>query len=71
MEITKHTLVSDILKEHGDLAEVMEIFGLKKVGSYRFRKFITQFITVRTAALVHRVPLDRLIKMLQKATKSS
>ena len=69
MQITKDTRVSDILKEYGDIAEVMEIFGLKKVGSYRFRKFITQFITVRTAAFVHRVPLDRLIKMLEKATR--
>ena len=31
MEINKNTYVSDILKEHGDLAEVMEIFGVKRV----------------------------------------
>ena len=30
MKITAKTMVSEILKEHGDIAEVMEIFGVKK-----------------------------------------
>ena len=28
MEITKDTRVADILKEYGDIADVMEVFGL-------------------------------------------
>jgi len=67
MEITKGTYVSDILKEHGDIAEVMEIFGVKRVGGYGVRKFLTRFITVRTAAFVHRIPLDNFLGMLQVA----
>ncbi|MDX2361245.1 MAG: DUF1858 domain-containing protein [Crocinitomicaceae bacterium] len=67
MEITKKTYVSQILKEYGDIAEVMEMFGVKRVGNYGFRKFITRFITVRTAAFVHRVPLDEFIGQLNKA----
>jgi hypothetical protein len=67
MKITEKTYVSDILKEFGDIADVMEIFGVKRVGGYGLRKFITKFITVKTAAFVHRVPLDKFILMLEKA----
>jgi len=67
MEITEKTYVSDILKEYGDMADVMELFGVKRVGEYGFRKFITRFITVKTAAFVHRVPLDKFIKILNTA----
>jgi hypothetical protein len=67
MKITPSTYVSDILKEYGDIAGVMEIFGVKRVGGYGFRKFITRFITVRTAAIVHRVPLENFTAMLEKA----
>ncbi len=67
MKITRKTYVSDILNEYGDIAEIMEIFGVKRVGGYGFRKFITRFITVRTAAFVHRVPLDSFIGMLETA----
>lgn len=67
MEITKKTYVSQILKEYGDIAEVMEMLGVKRVGNYGFRKFLTRFITVRTAAFVHRVPLDEFIDKLNKA----
>ena len=67
MQITEKTLVSDILKEHGDIAEIMEIFGVKRVGGFGFRKFLTRFITVKTAAFVHGVPLNRFLKMLEAA----
>ena len=70
MKITEKTYVSHILREYGDIAEVMEIFGVKRVGGYGLRKFITRFITVKTASIVHRVPLDSFIAMLEKATSS-
>ena len=69
MKITKKTYVSDILKEHGDIAEIMEIFGVKRVGGFGFRKLLTRLITVRTAAFVHRVPVDNFIKMVESALK--
>jgi hypothetical protein len=67
MKITKKTMVSEILKEHGDIAGIMEIFGIKRVGGYGFRKLITRFISVRTAAFVHRVPLKEFIGMVESA----
>jgi hypothetical protein len=67
MKITKKTMVSEILKEHGDIAGIMEIFGVKRVGGYGFRKLITRFISVRTAALVHRVKLKEFIGMVENA----
>lgn len=68
MEITKKTYVSEILKEYGDIADVMEMFGVKRVGGFGLRKFMTRLITVRTAAFVHRVPLDEFLDQLNKAT---
>ncbi len=67
MKITEKTYVSDILIEYGDIAEIMEIFGVKRVGGYGIRRFITKFITVKTAAFVHRVPLDNFIGMVESA----
>ena len=69
MKITEKTYVSEILKEYGDIADVMEIFGVKRVGGFGLRKFITKFITVKTAAFVHRVPLDKFILMVENAIR--
>lgn len=67
MEITKETKVSDILREYGDIAEVMEVFGIKRVAGYNIRKFITRALTVERAAKVHRVPLDEFLTTLRTA----
>lgn len=67
MEITKETRVSDILKEYGDIADVMEVFGVKRVGRYSLRSFLAKMLTVKTAARVHRVPLDEFLSILEKA----
>ena len=71
MEISKDTRVSDILTEYGDIAGVMEAFGIKRVGRYSVRRFITKALTVENAARVHRVPLDEFLKTLQQAVGSS
>ena len=70
MEITKDTRVSDILTEYGDIAEVMETFGIKRVGRYSVRRIITKALTVENAARVHRVPLDEFLETLQRAVGS-
>ena len=69
MKITKNTYVSEILKEYGDIAEIMELFGVKRVGGFRLRKLLTRFISVKTAAFVHRVPLDNFIGMVETAIR--
>jgi hypothetical protein len=69
MKITEKTYVSDILKEYGDIADVMELFGVHRVGGLWFRKFLTRFITVKTAAFVHGVPLDKFIVMVENAIR--
>ncbi|MFC2038202.1 DUF1858 domain-containing protein [Chloroflexota bacterium] len=71
MDITLNTRVYDILKEYGDIAEVMEVFGVKRVGPFSIRRIITRFITVKTAAFVHHVPSDNFLKMVQNAVKKS
>ncbi len=67
MDITKDTRVSDILEAYGDIAPVMEIFGVKRVGGYSVRKMLTKALTVERAAKVHRVPLDEFLDKLRKA----
>ena len=67
MEITKDTKVSAILQEYGDIADVMEAFGIKRVGRYSFRRMITKALTVERAARIHGVPLDDFLKTLNTA----
>jgi hypothetical protein len=67
MEITKDTRVSDILQEYGDIADVMEVFGIKRIGRYSLRRMITKALTVERAARVHRVPVDEFVDILNEA----
>ena len=69
MEITKDTRVSDILKEYGDIADVMEVFGVQRVGRYSLRAFLSKALTVKTAARIHRVPLDEFLSILEEAVQ--
>jgi hypothetical protein len=70
MEITEDTRVSDILEEYGDIADVMEVFGVQRVGRYSLRTFLAKALTVKTAARIHRVPLDEFLIILNKAVQS-
>jgi len=67
MEITKDTRVSEILEKYGDIADVMEVFGVKRVGGYSLRRFLTKALTVERAARIHKVPLDEFLTTLNKA----
>ena len=67
MKITGKTKVSAILEEYGDIADVMEIFGVNRVARYSFRRMLTNFITVEQAAKVHKVPLPQFLDTLNKA----
>ena len=67
MVITKDTKVSAILEEYGDIADVMEVFGIKRVAGYSVRRFLTKAITVEWAARIHHVPLDEFLDTLHRA----
>jgi hypothetical protein len=67
MEITPNTRVSKILEEYGDIAGVMEAFGVKRVGRYSVRRLLTKLITVRWAARIHNVPMDEFLEMVREA----
>ena len=70
MTITKDTKVFDILEEYGDIADVMEVFGVTRVGKYSVRRLITRALTVERAAKIHKVPLDEFLDILNKAVAS-
>jgi len=70
MEIHKDTRIADILKNYGDIAEVMEIFGIQRVGRYSVRVLAAKALTVEWAARLHRVPLDEFLVILRKAVSS-
>jgi len=67
MDITKDTRVSEILDKYGDIADVMEIFGVKRVSGYSVRRMLTKALTVEWAARVHRVPLAEFLDILRRA----
>jgi hypothetical protein len=69
LEITKDTRVSEILEAYGDIADVMEVFGVKRVARYSLRALAAKALTVEWAARIHRVPLDEFLGILQKATQ--
>jgi len=66
MKITKETIVADILKEYGDIEDVMKAFGVKSVGCYSIRKVIARFLTVERVAKIHKVPLDEFLETLNQ-----
>jgi len=65
--ITEDTKVSEVLDEYGDIADVMEALGMKRVGGLSFRRVVTKAITVKRAAKIHRVPVDELLETLNTA----
>ncbi len=67
LTVTKDTLISDILARYGDIADVMEVFGVKRVGPLSIRRLLGRFLTVERAALVHRVPLDEFLQKVRAA----
>ena len=67
MEIAKDTRISEILKEHGDIADVIEVFGIKRVSGYSVRRLLTKALTAEWAARIHRVPLDEFLNTLRRA----
>ena len=67
MQITKDTRVAAILEEYGDIADVMEVFGVKRVGRYSLRMLAAKAVTVEWAARIHRVPLDEFLQILEQA----
>jgi hypothetical protein len=67
MEITKDTRISAILEEYGDIADVMEVFGVKRVGGYSLRMLAARAVTVEWAARIHRVPLNKFLEILDRA----
>ena len=69
MQITKDTRVSDILDEYGDIADVMEVFGVKRVAGFDIRRLATKALTVEWAARIHRVPLDEFLGILHTAVQ--
>ncbi len=71
MIITKDTRVSSILEEYGDIADIMEAFGIKRVGRYSVRKLATKALTVEWAARIHGVPLDEFLEILNTAVANN
>ena len=67
MEITRDTKVGDILSAYGDIADVMETFGVRRIGRYSFRRLVTKLITVEQAARIHRMPVEDLLTALRAA----
>lgn len=53
--------------KYGDIAGVMEIFGVKRVGKHSLWMFLAKALTVEWAARVHKVPLEEFLRILNQA----
>jgi hypothetical protein len=67
MQVTPDTRISEVLKRYGDIADVMETFGVKRVGRYNFRRLLGKALTVRRAAFAHRISVEEMVHSLQSA----
>lgn len=67
MKVTRDTRVSAILEEYGDIADVMEVFGVKRVARYSLRWLAAKAVTVEWAARIHRIPLAEFLEILNRA----
>ena len=65
--VTPETKIGDVLARYGDIADVMEALGVKRVGRYNVRRLISKLITVKRAAIVHKLPLEEMVSKLQTA----
>lgn len=70
MEITKDTRVGDILDRYGDIAEVMETFGVRRIGRWDVRRVLARALTVERAAKLHGVPLETFLAKLRDAVRT-
>ena len=53
MGITKDTRVAFILEEYGDIADIIEVLDIRRVGRYSLRMLATKAVTVEWAR-IHR-----------------
>jgi hypothetical protein len=67
MQVGPNTKIADVLKRYGDIADVMETLGVKRVGRFDIRKLLGKAITVRRAAFVHRLTVEEMVAALQTA----
>lgn len=65
--VTPETRISEVLQRYGDMADVMENFGVKRVGPYDVRRLIGRLLTVRRAATIHGLSVDEMVARLQAA----
>lgn len=65
--VTPDTRIADVLRRYGDIADVMESLGVKRVGRFNVRRLIGKAITVRLAARVHRLGEAEMVSALQTA----
>lgn len=58
MEITRDTRILEILLKYGDIADVIEISGIKRAGRDWLRMLLAKALRVEWTSKVHRVLLD-------------
>ncbi len=65
--VTPETKIGAVLSRYGDIAEVMESFGVKPVGRFNIRRLVGKVLNVRMAAKIHKLETSEMVDMLQKA----
>ncbi len=65
--VTPKTKIGEVLSRYGDIAEVMESFGVQRVGRYNIRRLIGKVLTVKRAAKIHKLETSEMVRILQQA----
>ncbi len=65
--VTADTKIGEVLSRYGDIAEVMESFGIKRVGRYNVRRLVGSVLRVRHAAKLHKLETSEMVRILQEA----
>jgi hybrid cluster-associated redox disulfide protein len=64
-QITKHMILSDVVQQYPETAEVFMRFGLHCIGCH-----VAAFETIEQGAMSHGIDVDELIKELNLAIKN-
>jgi len=65
--VTPELKIGVVLARYGDIAEVMETFGVKRVGRFDLRRFVGRWLSVRQAAKIHKRSTSEMVRILQTA----
>ena len=67
MLVTEHTTLTELVKEYGEIEEIMEAFGVKSTETNPLRREIAMNIAVERASRIKGMKLNQFIQQINQA----